>query len=191
MIRKIPDLNLRRYSLPGLKKWILLGILGFLFGLLGTALLLDLRPVTRLRDLLWLLTEQIAKLMPTYVSGTLAIGLCIIFISYALMNANKEVVRAIAPEFADRSVLDALDKLHSLSRGTKVVKVIVSDGIDTVEWLIDGKLFEKVQSPFTARWPLVPGQHRFSIRTHLGVRSLESVPIRIKSLNYPVRIRVV
>ena len=127
-----PNINLRRYFLPGLKKWILIGFIGFIFGLLGAALLLELRPVTRLRDFFWFLMQWIANLMPTYVSGTIAILICILLISYALANANKAVVKAIAPDLADSSVLDALDKLHSLSRGPKIVTIGGGTGLSTL-----------------------------------------------------------
>ena len=132
MFRKLTDLNLRRYSLPGLKKWILLGFTGSIFGLLGIALLFELRPVTRIRDFFWLGLKWIANLLPTYVSGTIAIGICIILITYALINANKEVVKALVPEMADISVLDALDRFHSLSRGVKVVTIGGGTGLSTL-----------------------------------------------------------
>ena len=132
MFRKLTDLNLRRYSLPGLKKWIFVGFLGSVFGLLGAALLFQLRPVTRLRELFWFVTESTAKLLPTYVSGSLAILIGIILIAYAMISANKEVVKALAPEMAGSSVLDALDKFHSLSRGVKVVAIGGGTGLSTL-----------------------------------------------------------
>ncbi len=132
MFRKINDLNLRRYSLPGLKKWVLLGFIGSIFGLLGIALLFELRPVSRIRDFFWFILGWIANFVPTYVSGTVAISICIILIAYALINANKEVVKAIAPEMANSSVLDALDKFHSLNRGVKVVTIGGGTGLSTL-----------------------------------------------------------
>ena len=132
MFRKLTDLNLRRYSLPGLKKWIFLGFIGSIFGLLGMALLFELRPVTRIRDFFWFIIESTAKFLPTYVSGIIAIAICIALIVYALVNANKEVVRALAPEMADSSVLDALDKFHSLSRGVKIVAIGGGTGLNTL-----------------------------------------------------------
>ena len=132
MFRKINDLNLRRYSLPGLKKWVLLGFIGSVFGLLGIALLFELRPVTKIRDFFWFILQWTAKLLPTYVSGTIAIGICITLIIYALINANKEVVKAIAPEMAGSSVLDALDKFHSLGRGVKIVTIGGGTGLSTL-----------------------------------------------------------
>ena len=127
-----PELNIRRYFLPGLKKWIFLGFIGFLFGLFGAALLLDLRPVTRLKDIFWSMIKNTARLLPTYVSGSIAIVICLILIALALINLNKEIMRAMAPELADRSVLDALDTLHSLSRGPKIVAIGGGTGLSTL-----------------------------------------------------------
>ena len=126
------ELKLRRYLLPGLKKWIFTGILGVVLGILGLALILELRPVTRLRSFLWFISAEIAKVIPTYISGTIAITLSVILIYIALKNANKEVVRAIAPEYADSSVLDALNKAHSLSRGAKIVTIGGGTGLSTL-----------------------------------------------------------
>ena len=70
--------------------------------------------------------------MPPYVSGTIAISISLSLIAYAFINANKAVVKAIAPEFADKSLLDALDKLHSLSRGARVVAIGGGTGLSTL-----------------------------------------------------------
>ena len=131
MIYKI-EFNIRRYFLPGLKKWIFIGLIGFIFGLLGAALLLELRPVTRIRDLTWLLLQDLARFLPPYISGSIAILICILLILFALINANKEVVKAIAPELANSSVLGELERLHSLSRGVKVAVIGGGTGLSTL-----------------------------------------------------------
>ena len=132
MLNKIPELNLRRYSLPGLKKWILIGFIGFVFGLLGVALLFELRPVTRIRDFIWFVLRDIAKFLPPYISGAIAIVICLFLIMIAIVNANKEVVKAIAPELIGSSLLGELDRLHSLSHGVKVVAIGGGTGLSTL-----------------------------------------------------------
>ena len=132
MIKSIQDFNIKRYLLPGLKKWIFLVILGVSFGTLGIALLFELRPVTRLRDFFWFLIQQIAHSLPTYVSATIALLISATFIAIAFQKANKEIMKAMAPELADSSVLDALTKLHSLSRGAKVVAIGGGTGLSTL-----------------------------------------------------------
>ena len=127
-----PGINYRRYFLPGLKKWIFAGIVGLAFGLFGVALILDLRPVTRLGSFFWSLLESVAGILPPAISGIIAIAICILIIVIALINANREIVKAIAPELAGSSVLDALDQVHSLSRGVKIVAVGGGTGLSTL-----------------------------------------------------------
>lgn len=126
------ELRPRRFFLPGLKKWILLGLIGFVFGSFGITLLLNMKPVTRLRDTTWFLLHEIAKILPPSVSGTIAVVISVIFIVYALVNANKEIVRAIAPELAEGSILGALDKAYSLNRGPKIVAIGGGTGLNTL-----------------------------------------------------------
>ena len=132
MNNKIKKPNFKRYLLPGLKKWIFLGFLGILFGVVGIALIFQLRPITRLRDFAWFLIQQIANILPTYVSASLALLLSTIFIVIAFRKANKAVMRAMAPELAETSVLDALNKSHSLSRGAKIVAIGGGTGLSTL-----------------------------------------------------------
>lgn len=127
-----PEINIRRYFLPGLKKWIFIGAIGFIFGILGLALLFDLRPVTRLGNISWSIMENIANTFPPHISGTIAIIFCILILAYALVNANKQVLKAFDPDLADKSVLDALDKVHSLSRGVKIVTIGGGTGLSTL-----------------------------------------------------------
>jgi len=125
---KRPGLNIRRFLLPGLKKWIFLGCTGIVFGLFGAALLLDLRPVTRF----WFLARDTARMIPAYISGTVAIGICLVLVIYSLVKANREVIRAIAPELADSSFLDALDRAHSLKQGPRIVAIGGGTGLSSL-----------------------------------------------------------
>lgn len=127
-----PEINIRRYFLPGLKKWILVGFVGLFIGIFGVALILDLRPVTRLGNISWSLMENIANTFPPHISGTIAIIFCVFILVYALVNANKQVLKALDPDLADKSVLDALEKVHSLSRGVKIVTIGGGTGLSTL-----------------------------------------------------------
>ena len=124
--------NFRRYLLPGLKKWIFLAIVGIAFAALGIALLLELRPVSMLQEFIWNLLRLIAGILPTYVSATIALLISAILIALAFKKANKAIMRAMAPELAESSMLDALDKSHSLSRGVKIVVIGGGTGLSTL-----------------------------------------------------------
>jgi uncharacterized cofD-like protein len=126
------EINIRRYLLPGLKKWILTGLVGLVIGVLGLALFFDLRPVTRLGSLLRSFLETLAGIFPPQISGAIAILLCIVMITYALIKASNQIVKALDPNLADKSVLDALDQVHSLSRGVKIVAIGGGTGLSTL-----------------------------------------------------------
>lgn len=125
-------INLKRYYLPGLKKWIFIGIVGLLLTTFGTALLLELRPVTRIKDFFWFISSEIAKVVPPYISGTVAILLGISVLIYSLIRANKAILKAVAPEFGEASILDELQKVHTLSKGIKIVAIGGGTGLNTL-----------------------------------------------------------
>ena len=125
-------INLKKFYLYGLKKWMVVGVIGILFTVLGIALFLELRPISTIKDFLWLSTKSIAKLMPTYVSGTIAIIIGLVLVIYALIKANKAIVKAIAPEFAETSLLEELQVAHSLSKGVKIVTIGGGTGLNTL-----------------------------------------------------------
>ena len=132
MNKRSKEINFKRYFLPGLKKWILLAFLGILFGVVGIALIFQLRPITRLRDFVWFAIQQIANIFPTYVSAIIALVLSAVFIAIAFRKANKAVMKAMAPELAETSMLDALNKTHSLSRGAKITVIGGGTGLSTL-----------------------------------------------------------
>ena len=35
---------------------------------------------------------------------------------------------------------------------------------EQVVWYVEGKPFQLVDYPYTVRWPLAPGEHRFQVR---------------------------
>jgi len=58
----------------------------------------------------------------------------------------------------------------------------VGHDADIVEWLVDGKVFQRVGAPYTVRWPLVPGKHALRIRARVRGRWSESPPVPITVL---------
>jgi penicillin-binding protein 1C len=49
--------------------------------------------------------------------------------------------------------------------------------VDQVLWTVDGEPFALVQAPFTARWPIQPGEHRFEAR--VPYQGAVSSPVRV------------
>jgi penicillin-binding protein 1C len=50
------------------------------------------------------------------------------------------------------------------SLATLALRAVVDPATDQVIWYVDGKPFQVASYPFTARWPLAPGEHRFQVR---------------------------
>lgn len=125
-------LNIWRYSLPGLKRWIAVGLIALIFIGIGIAIILELRPVSRFREFFWFITSSLADVIPSPISGILAIFLGTILLIYAIAKANKAVLKAVAPEFGESSILEELQKVHSLSRGIKIVAIGGGTGLNTL-----------------------------------------------------------
>ena len=47
------------------------------------------------------------------------------------------------------------------SRSTLALRVSVDPPVENVLWLVDGQPFATAGHPYTVRWPLIPGAHRF------------------------------
>jgi penicillin-binding protein 1C len=50
------------------------------------------------------------------------------------------------------------------SMATLALRATVDPTSEQLVWYVDGKPFQLVDYPYTARWPLTPGEHRFQVR---------------------------
>jgi uncharacterized protein (DUF3820 family) len=50
------------------------------------------------------------------------------------------------------------------SMATLALRATVDPTSEQVVWYVDGNPFQLVDYPYTARWPLAPGEHRFQVR---------------------------
>jgi penicillin-binding protein 1C len=73
-----------------------------------------------------------------------------------------------APRLAIASPEDGLrlisDPETPHSMATLALRATVDPTSEQVVWYVDGKPFQLVDYPYTARWPLAPGEHRFQVR---------------------------
>ena len=61
--------------------------------------------------------------------------------------------------------------------GSLVLEVDVDPPVEQVVWYVDDEPFAVVEPPYTARWPLVAGEHVFEAR--LPWRPERSGPVRV------------
>jgi penicillin-binding protein 1C len=47
---------------------------------------------------------------------------------------------------------------------TLALRATVDPTSEQVVWYVDGEPFQLAGFPYTARWPLAPGEHRFQVR---------------------------
>lgn len=125
-----------KYFLPGLKRWIVLLLLGVVLIVFGIALVLELRPLSVLSSLLWGIVRSIASSVPPQISGPVVLILGIGLISFALWFTIRTV--AVATRYDDSGnvehtqILDSLANSYRQGHGAKIVTIGGGTGLATL-----------------------------------------------------------
>jgi uncharacterized cofD-like protein len=122
-----------KWLAPGLfvKRWLLISAGGAVMLVLGLAIWSKLTPIFYLSQFLGNLLQTIADILPSYISGPLAviIGLLLIFLGQTRsLNAITEV---LMPE-GDEELIDRLMTHRRLHRGPKIVALGGGTGLSTL-----------------------------------------------------------
>ncbi len=125
------EYHFRRMLLPGLKRWILIILLGIFTIVLGVFLLLGFHPVTVSGIFVRELLEHAADVLPHRISGIIAITLGGLIIGLAIVRMTISVLGAYLPEDRE-SVPEVLYRRRHLDRGPKVVVVGGGTGLSTL-----------------------------------------------------------
>lgn len=120
----------RKYSLPGLKRWIFFLVLGLLAVTFGVALVFKAHPVTRIAQASWSILSWVADHVPPTISGVVAISIGVFVLLYSFFNANKQVLNLVAPE--ESSLFETLDRAHMESKGSKIVAIGGGTGLSNM-----------------------------------------------------------
>ncbi len=120
----------RKYSFPGLKRWIFSAILGLLTISFGVALILKAHPITVMAQSTWNFMSYIADKVPPTVSGIVAVSIGIFLLLYAFFRANKQVLSLVAPD--ESSLFETLDRAMMENRGTKIVAIGGGTGLSNM-----------------------------------------------------------
>lgn len=120
----------RKYSLPGLKRWLFIIIIGLIAVIFGLALVFKAHPVTRIAEFTWNTLSFIADNVPPTVSGIIAISLGIFLLFYSFFNANKQILTLVAPE--ESSLLETLDRALMENKGCKIVAIGGGTGLSNM-----------------------------------------------------------
>lgn len=118
---------------PGLfiKRWLFISLTGTILLLLGLAIWVKLTPVNRLIGLLSQLLELITRLIPSYVSGPLAIIIGLFLLLWGQSRTVNSITQALQPD-SEHELVDVLLTHRRLNRGPKIVAIGGGTGLSTL-----------------------------------------------------------
>jgi len=65
-------------------------------------------------------------------------------------------------------------------QATLALRAAVAPDVEQVVWYVDGEPYAVADHPFTLRWPLTPGEHRFQVRLPFGPERSPAVSVRVQ-----------
>lgn len=118
---------------PGLlvKRWLLMSVTGVLLTLLGIAIWVKLTPIYRLIEFTSGILEFLTQLLPSYISGPLAIAVGLFFVLWGQTRTVGSIAEVLQPE-SDRELVDVLLAHRRLNRGPKIVAIGGGTGLSTL-----------------------------------------------------------
>jgi uncharacterized cofD-like protein len=118
---------------PGLfvKRWLLISAGGLFLSALGLAIWIKLTPIYRLIDLTSGLIEKIAKIIPNYISGPLAIAFGLFLVFWGQSRTVNSITEVLKPD-SDEELVDMLINHRRLNRGPRIVAIGGGTGLSTL-----------------------------------------------------------
>lgn len=118
------------WLMPGLsiKRWIGIATVGFAMLFLGSALILNLQPVTFVIDAL----RAMARFLPAHISGPVLLGIGALLFYFGMRKAYRTVKVALQHEGRDADLLEALFRQNKLIHGPRIVAIGGGTGLSTL-----------------------------------------------------------
>lgn len=122
-----------KWLAPGLfvKRWLLISASGVLLTSLGLAIWAKLTPIFYFLDVVQHLLETIANILPSYVSGPIAISCGLVLIFWGQTRTVSSITDVLKPN-DDQELVDVLLDHRRLNRGPKIVVVGGGTGLSTL-----------------------------------------------------------
>jgi uncharacterized cofD-like protein len=120
----------RKYTFPGLKRWIFFTIFGICTLAFGIALVIKAHPVTLIAQGTWNILSFIADHVPPTTSGIIAISGGCFLLLYSFFRANKRVLSLVAPD--ESSLFETLDRARMENKGIRVVAIGGGTGLSNM-----------------------------------------------------------
>lgn len=118
---------------PGLfvKRWLMISASGVLLTALGFAIWVKLTPINRLIDLMTQLISNIARVIPSNISGPLAVFIGLFLVFWGQSRTVDSITEALKPD-NEEELVDALIARKRLNKGPKIVVVGGGTGLSTL-----------------------------------------------------------
>jgi uncharacterized cofD-like protein len=122
-----------KWLAPGLfvKRWLLISAGGVLLTSLGLAIWVKLTPIFRLIEFTSTVLEKIATIIPSYVSGPVAIIFGLVLIFWGQTRTVGSITEVLKPG-KDEELVDVLMAHRRLHRGPKIVVIGGGTGLSTL-----------------------------------------------------------
>lgn len=122
-----------KWLAPGLliKRWLLISASGVLLTSLGLAIWAKLTPIFYFLDVVQRILETIANVLPSYVSGPIAISCGLVLILWGQTRTVGSITEVLKPN-GDQELVDVLLDHRRLNRGPKIVVVGGGTGLSTL-----------------------------------------------------------
>jgi uncharacterized cofD-like protein len=114
-----------------IKRWLLISASGVLLTSLGVAIWAKLTPIFYFLDLTSKVLEKIAKFVPNYVSGPIAILFGLVLIFWGQTRTVGSITEVLKPE-GNKELVDVLMAHRRLNRGPKMVVVGGGTGLSSL-----------------------------------------------------------
>jgi penicillin-binding protein 1C len=95
----------------------------------------------------------------------------------ALVDARPPRLSITSPVSGQRVLRDPETPLE---QSTIALRAVVDPPVRQVVWYVDGKPWETADYPYTARWPLTPGEHAIEVRLPSVVGRSGTVHVRVE-----------
>ena len=125
--------NWFKWLAPGLliKRWLLISASGVLLTSLGLAIWAKLTPIFYFLDVVQRVLETIADVIPSYVSGPIAISCGLVLIFWGQTRTVSSITDVLKPN-DDQELVDVLLDHRRLNRGPKIVVIGGGTGLSTL-----------------------------------------------------------
>lgn len=118
---------------PGLlvKRWLLISITGVMLTVLGLAIWTKQTPIFRIIQFLGQLLQNLTEVVPSSVSGPIAIGLGLLLVWWGHTRTLDSITEVLMPD-KDEELIDVLLTHRRLHRGPRIVVVGGGTGLSTL-----------------------------------------------------------